>query len=45
MKSIAAQLSFSKGGWFREDESAVNDRVTGDRPFTALSLDRRLVKI
>jgi hypothetical protein len=25
MKSVAAQLSFSKGAWFREDESRVNE--------------------
>jgi hypothetical protein len=25
MKSVAAQLSFSKGAWFHEDESPVNE--------------------
>jgi hypothetical protein len=26
MNSVAAQLSFSKGAWFREDESLVNEQ-------------------
>jgi hypothetical protein len=26
MKSVSAQLSFSKGAWFREDESPVDER-------------------
>jgi hypothetical protein len=25
MKSITAQLSFSKGAWFHEDESLINE--------------------
>jgi hypothetical protein len=29
MKRIAAQLSFSKAAWFREDEGAVNERESG----------------
>jgi hypothetical protein len=26
MKSVSAQLSFSKGAWFHEDEGPVNER-------------------
>ena len=37
MKSVLAQLSFSKGAWFHEDESRVNELIK--EVLTPLSLD------
>ena len=43
MKSVLAQLSFSKGAWFHEDESPV---LTNDQEvLTPLSLDVHAVLI